>query len=86
LFGPSYTLLAKQLSISIRRHCHKRSAKMAEKEAAVSLSTSSIVDAVFPYDAPSSDEEFFLSVSCGEDTMTWASHEGENFEASCVWK
>jgi hypothetical protein len=52
----------------------------------VSSPTSSlIVEAVFPHDAPSKDEGCFLSISCGEERMKWAMHQGEKFEPTYVW-
>ncbi|KAG7369685.1 type III pantothenate kinase [Nitzschia inconspicua] len=51
----------------------------------VSHSTSCIVDAVFPFDAPSIDEKLFLSISCGEDTMKWTINEGDNSTPTFSW-
>jgi hypothetical protein len=60
---------------------------MTNKSGEVSSPTSSsiIVDAVFPRDAPAKDEGCFLSISCGEERMKWAMYQGEEFEPTYVW-
>ena len=45
-----------------------------------------IVDALLPQDAPAKGETCFLSISCGEESMHWAWHQGENYEPKVVWK
>lgn len=49
-------------------------------------SATPIVDAIFPYDAPSKDEKIFLSIVCEEEQMKWTAHEGDDFRPTLTWK